>query len=202
MKHSLIETALGAVVIAAALVFLVFSYSVADVSDVDGYELRADFTATGGLKPGDDVEISGVKVGSVERVALDDETYRAQVFFTIKPHVQVPEDTAAVISSVSLLGGRYLALEPGGSDVMLKPGSVVEMTQAPQNLEQLLGKFIFSATSKDGADGAADAAPAPAAEAPAPGAAPDISPEAGGLTPDEQPLPDATVPSAAPTGTL
>lgn len=144
MKHSFVETALGAFVIAVAVVFLAFSYSVADVSDVEGYTLRADFTSTGGLKPGDDVEISGVKVGTVMRVALNSENYQAQVFFSVKPDVKVPDDTAALISSVSLLGGRYLSLEPGGSEEFLSDGGIVSMTQSPQNLEQLLGKFIFS----------------------------------------------------------
>ena len=57
---------------------------------------------------------------------------------------KLPLDTAALISSDSLLGGRYLALEPGADEDFIKPGGKVQYTQAPQNLEQLLGQFIFS----------------------------------------------------------
>lgn len=144
MKRSLVETALGAAVILVAITFLMFSINTAKVGKVSGYELNARFSGIGGLGVGDDVLISGVKVGSIAAVALDPETFLAQVTMSIKNDVKVPTDTAALISSESLLGGRYLALEPGADDEILQPGGMVEFTQAPQNLEQLLGQFIFS----------------------------------------------------------
>lgn len=176
MKRNIIETVLGAVVLAVAGVFFVFSYSTANVGSVDGYEITANFSGIGGLAVGDDVEISGVKVGSVSKVELDPATYLAKVTVNVQPDVKLPSDTAALISSKSLLGGRYLSLEPGGAEDYLAPGARIEYTQAPQNLEQLLGQFIFSmndAKDKDkGEESAAAAAPAPApvsvpAEAPA-----------------------------------
>ena len=42
------------------------------------------------------------------------------------------------------MGGKYMALEPGAEEDMIEPGGHVQFTQAPQNLEQLLGQFIFS----------------------------------------------------------
>lgn len=144
MKRSIIETALGAVVILVAISFLMFSINTAKVGKVSGYELNARFSGIGGLGVGDDVLISGVKVGSVIAVTLDPETFLALVKMSIDDGVKVPTDTAALISSESLLGGRYLALEPGADEENLKPGGMIEYTQAPQNLEQLLGQFIFS----------------------------------------------------------
>lgn len=144
MKRSAIETVLGAVVLAAAALFLFYSYETANVKRVSGYEVTADFSGIGGLAVGDDVQISGVKIGSITAVSLDPETYLAKVHMNIDQSVKLPEDTAALISSESLLGGRYLALEPGGAEDMIPPGGRVPYTQAPQNLEQLLGQFIFS----------------------------------------------------------
>jgi phospholipid/cholesterol/gamma-HCH transport system substrate-binding protein len=176
MKRSVIETVLGAVVLFIAGFFLMFSYNTANVRSVSGYDLYADFSGIGGLAVGDDVVISGVKIGSITGVTLAADTYLAHVKFTVDPDVKIPDDTAALISSESLLGGRYLSLEPGASEEYLKPGARVQYTQAPQNLEQLLGKFIFSVSSnkKGGDDSSAAApapAPAPAAPAPAPEAA-------------------------------
>ena len=151
MKRSVIETVLGAVVLFVAGFFLVFSYNTANVKNIKGYEVTADFSGIGGLAVGDDVQISGVKIGSVVDVGLDPETYLARVRMSIDPSVELPEDTAALISSESLLGGRYLALEPGAAEDMIAPGGRVPYTQAPQNLEQLLGQFIFSMQSDDGA---------------------------------------------------
>lgn len=175
MKRNVIETVLGAVVLVVAGVFFVFSYSTANVGTVDGYDITANFSGIGGLAIGDDVEISGVKVGSVSKVELDPTTYLAKVTMTVQPDVKLPSDTAALISSKSLLGGRYLSLEPGGAEDYLQPGARIEFTQAPQNLEQLLGQFIFSmndAKDKDKDEESAAATPAaepvPATETPAP----------------------------------
>lgn len=149
MKRSFIETILGAVVLVTAVLFLLFSYKTANISSVDGYEVYANFSGIGGLATGDDVRISGVKVGSVRGVTLDPQTYLARVSLGIEPGVELPEDTAALISSESLLGGKYMALEPGAAEEMLSEGGLIQYTQAPQNLEQLLGQFIFSMQGDD-----------------------------------------------------
>lgn len=149
MKRSVIETVLGAIVLLIAAVFLFYSYKTANVRTIDGYKIVADFSGIGGLSIGDDVQISGVKIGSVTGVILDPETYLARVTMSIDPDVKIPEDTAALISSESLLGGKYLALEPGASEDLLSEGGRVPYTQAPQNLEQLLGQFIFSMQNND-----------------------------------------------------
>ncbi|MCB1556550.1 MAG: outer membrane lipid asymmetry maintenance protein MlaD [Alphaproteobacteria bacterium] len=152
MKRSVIETVLGAVVLVVAAVFLGFSYNTANVKKVSGYEVTADFSGIGGLAVGDEVQISGVKVGSIVGVDLDPDTYLARVRMSIDPAVKLPDDTAALISSESLMGGKYLLLEPGAGDDMIPAGGRVPFTQAPQNLEQLLGQFIFSMQKKDDGD--------------------------------------------------
>jgi phospholipid/cholesterol/gamma-HCH transport system substrate-binding protein len=147
MKRNIIETFIGAVVLFIAAFFLIFSYQTANVGAVSGYTVRADFSGIGGLKVGDDVQISGVKIGSVSDVKLDSQTYLASVSMSIDPSVKLPIDTAALISSESLLGGRYLQLEPGADEEVIENGGKIQYTQAPQNLEQLLGQFIFSVSS-------------------------------------------------------
>lgn len=144
MKRNVSETILGAAVLAAAFLFLGFSYSTANVGAVDGYKVSANFSGTGGLMVGDDVQISGVKIGSVSSIELDPVTYLARVHLSINPAVKVPDDTAALISSEGLMGGKYMALEPGASEDYIEDGGRILYTQAPQNLEQLLGKFIFN----------------------------------------------------------
>lgn len=144
MKRNGIETVLGAIVLAVAAIFLTFSYSSANVGGGDGYEIKARFSSIGGLNIGDKVVISGVKVGSVSDVSLDKSTFLAVVSMDVEDGVKLPDDTAAFISSESLLGGLYLQLEPGASEEILTDGDFIQYTQAPQNLEQLLGQFIFS----------------------------------------------------------
>ncbi|HOO82890.1 MAG TPA: outer membrane lipid asymmetry maintenance protein MlaD [Alphaproteobacteria bacterium] len=152
MKRSVVETALGALVVIVAVSFLMFSYKLSNIgAGSDGYEVIANFAGIGGLAAGDDVQISGVKVGTITAVELDEKTYLARVHIKVGNEVKLPLDTAALISSESLLGGRYLALEPGADEEYLGPGGVIEYTQAPQNLEQLLGQFIFNQQGENAA---------------------------------------------------
>jgi phospholipid/cholesterol/gamma-HCH transport system substrate-binding protein len=152
MKRNVIETVLGAVVLIGALVFLVFSYTMADIKqNVDsGYELTANFSTTGGLGKGDVVTVSGVQVGSVKDVSLDPTSYNAKVTMLVRNDVKIPSDSSAAITSESLLGGKIMMIQPGAEDVMLESGGQIEFTQAPQSLEELLGKFIFSVTEDKG----------------------------------------------------
>lgn len=145
MSRSIVETCLGAVVILVAVLFLAFGYKTANLSaGVGGYKVIANFSGIGGLSVGDEVQISGVKVGTVSGVELDSQTYLARVHLSVDPSIELPIDTAALISSESLLGGKYLALEPGAEEDLIADGGTIQYTQAPQNLEQLLGQFIFS----------------------------------------------------------
>ncbi|PZP56585.1 MAG: outer membrane lipid asymmetry maintenance protein MlaD [Micavibrio aeruginosavorus] len=165
MKRNVVETVLGAVVIIGALVFLTFSYKTSNTGDVTGYRVTADFSDIGGLKVGDEVQVSGVKVGQIAGIALDPKAYLARVTIEVGQNIKLPSDTAALISSTSLLGGKYLQLEPGGAEDYIENNGRIEFTQAPQNLEQLLGKFIFSVSDKKDeaeapTDGAVPAEPA------------------------------------------
>jgi phospholipid/cholesterol/gamma-HCH transport system substrate-binding protein len=63
--------------------------------------------------------------------------------------------------SASLLGGKFLAIVPGGDDKMLKNGEEITLTQSAVNLEDLIGKFIYGSASGGGGGSGGGAAPAP-----------------------------------------
>ena len=65
----------------------------------------------------------------------------------MRDDIKLPKDSAAIITSESLLGGKYLSLQPGGDETMLQPGQTITITQSSVSLEELLGKFIFSMTN-------------------------------------------------------
>jgi phospholipid/cholesterol/gamma-HCH transport system substrate-binding protein len=144
MRRNLLETLLGAIVLVVAIGFLTFAYRSSQISDADGYELLARFDRVDGLERGADVRISGIKVGTVVGQTLDPETFRAEIRFTLRDDVQLPLDTSAAVVSNGLLGGKHLALVPGGDIEMLQPGDEVTLTQSAINLEDLIGRMIFS----------------------------------------------------------
>lgn len=144
MRRNVIETVMGAVVLLVAGLFLFFSYASSGVRSVDGYHVSAKFSRVDGLAPGADVRLSGIKVGTVTGQALDPKTYLAVVDMTIDRSIALPVDSSAEIVSEGLLGGRYMALVPGGAERMLKDGDVIQYTQSPVSLEQMIGQLIFS----------------------------------------------------------
>lgn len=149
MNKNTIETVLGAVVLAIAAIFMFFAYNVASLGSSSGYTVKAEFDRVDGLAQGTDVRMSGIKVGSVTGQRLNPENYRAEVDMTIDESVKLPTDTVAEISTEGLLGGKYLSLVPGTDEEFIPAGGSIEFTQAPLDLMQLLGKFIFSSKDKD-----------------------------------------------------
>jgi phospholipid/cholesterol/gamma-HCH transport system substrate-binding protein len=157
MGGNIVETVIGAVVIAFATIFLLFAYETADLgTNSGGIELIAKFDRIDGLQVGSDVRISGIKVGTVIDSVIDMESYLAVVKMSLREGILVPEDTAAKITAESLLGGNYLSLEPGGAEDMLENGDEITFTQGSVNLQDLIGQAIFSAADDDSKDKASD----------------------------------------------
>ncbi|MBI3113356.1 MAG: MCE family protein [Rhodospirillales bacterium] len=88
----------------------------------------AKFNRVDGLVEGDDVMVGGIRVGTVSRMTLDDR-YRAVITMKIFGDVPLPTDTSAAIHTDGLFGSKFLVLEPGGDQVMLKTGGEIAFTQ-------------------------------------------------------------------------
>lgn len=145
--RNLAEILTGAVILLVAAAFLVFAVGNSGRSAAGGgLVLRAKFDRIDGLNPGADVRIAGVKVGSVTAQSIDPVSFLAILTLNVDKGLQLPDDTSAEITSESLLGGKYVALVPGGSDRNLASGGEIKITQSAVSLESLLGKFIFSVT--------------------------------------------------------
>ena len=139
-----------AVVLVVAALFIVFAYSKAEVGAVEGYEIQAKFDRVDGILAGSDVRMSGIKIGTVTASSLDPKTYFAEVKMNIRSDVKIPDDTSIAVSTDGLLGDKFLALSPGGSDDMLESGGEITTTQGSIDLMSLVGQMIFSQTGKDG----------------------------------------------------
>ena len=147
MHRNTLETVMGAIVLLAAAGFVALTYEAADVKGSGGYEIAAEFGSTGGLSVGDDVRISGIKVGQITTQQLDPITYVAKVSMAIEPTIKIPSDSSARITAASLLGGNYLELMPGAATEMLGAGAVIYDTRDPISLSDLLGKAVFSSNN-------------------------------------------------------
>ena len=144
MASNAAETLIGAAVLAVAGGFLVYAAQTADIGGVggDGYEVTAAFRKASGVTVGSDVRVSGVKVGSVSGLELNPDTYRAVATLAIEDGIRIPEDSSVKITSDGLLGGSYIAIDPGSSDFFAEDGGELEFTQGSVDLIDLLSKAV------------------------------------------------------------
>ncbi len=137
------ETFVGAAVVTAAVGFLIYSVQFANVGSTStGYGLTASFRSIEGVSVGTDVRLAGVKIGTVTGIKLDTQTFRALAAFSIAQDVELPDDSAVVISSEGLLGGNFVEILPGGSPFNMAAGDEIEDTQSSVSLISLLLKFV------------------------------------------------------------
>ncbi len=147
MSRNTIETVMGAVVLIVAGVFLWMAYAVTNIQSSDGTMISAEFGGIGGLNVGDDVRISGIKIGKVTETDLNPKTFGATVTLSIDPSISLPTDSAARIAASSLLGGNHVEILPGFEEDMITSGGMIYDTRDPVNLTDLLGKAVFSGGS-------------------------------------------------------
>lgn len=144
MRSNIVEAIIGAIVLGVAGLFLSFAYQSDTTHGKNGYSLTAKFDRIDGLVLGNDVRVSGVKVGIVESISIDAATFMAVVKLNVQKDIHLPTDTIAEIVSESFMGGKYVALVPGGAEDNLNPGDSIGFTQSAVSLESLIGKFMFS----------------------------------------------------------
>jgi phospholipid/cholesterol/gamma-HCH transport system substrate-binding protein len=120
----------GLVVLGLALTVAMFSDDLPIIGG--GTTYSAEFSEAAGLGPDDEVRIAGVKVGKVSDVELEGD--RVVVTFKVKD-AWVGDRTSAAIEIKTLLGQKFLSLEPDGHDV-LDPADRIprERTTAPYDV--------------------------------------------------------------------
>ena len=171
MRESLVETLIGLAVVTVATVFLWFAMSEGSDASTssDTREIGARFSSISGISRGADVRVAGVKVGVVRSLALDLETNEAQVVMSVDQGLSIYEDAVLRIQTDGLLGGAYIALDPGydafelgpvptcGADAALFDGSGCSMIVNTQGSVDLMTLFASFATGGGDSD---DSAPA------------------------------------------
>jgi phospholipid/cholesterol/gamma-HCH transport system substrate-binding protein len=142
MKDTKLELIVGVFVLIglAALAYMAIKLGKLEIIGGHQRDIQAVFDSVAGLKTGAGVEVAGVQVGQVKRIALDGE--RALVTLAVQPHVKVYQDAIASIKTRGLIGDKYVSLSPGGSDKELPPGGKIRDTESGVDLEAVIGEFI------------------------------------------------------------
>ncbi|MGL4722086.1 MAG: outer membrane lipid asymmetry maintenance protein MlaD [Desulfovibrionaceae bacterium] len=107
------------------------------------YTIFAEFPNITGIKKGASVSIAGVQIGKVGTIGLNNDSSRAVITLIIPNSVSIPEDSVAMIKTSGLIGDKYVTILPGNSEITLGDNESIFETQAPIDIEELLGKFVF-----------------------------------------------------------
>lgn len=135
-----ILTGAGTLIVLAAL--FVVSYASDEIAAAGGQHLIARFRNIDGLAVGSEVRLAGIPVGTVWSQRFDPATRQAVVTLRITHPVQIPVDSAAMIISESILGSKFLRIEPGGADEYFKDGGQFEFVQNSVSLADVLQTLI------------------------------------------------------------
>jgi phospholipid/cholesterol/gamma-HCH transport system substrate-binding protein len=152
MQSRALEILVGFFVCIGVAAVFVLTFRVASLDTVgtgDGvYRVTAQFQNIGGLKPGSAVTLAGVRVGRVQNIVIDPDSFQARVTLALDGRYDnIPEDSSASILTAGLLGEQYIGLTPGGMLDPLQEGSEIMLTQSALVLENLIGQFLSNMAS-------------------------------------------------------
>jgi phospholipid/cholesterol/gamma-HCH transport system substrate-binding protein len=148
----LIKVVIFAVVTVTLTALLGLTIANTTLGSTTGYTAR--FTDATGLNVGDDVRMSGVRIGQVSDISVAENKY-ADVRFDIEASRELPRTVTATIKYRNLIGQRYvsLGLGSGETNAVLRAGDMIPLdrTQPALNLTQLFNGFqpLFQALNPE-----------------------------------------------------
>lgn len=142
MNHSRTDILVGLFVLVGitCLGYLAIRLGKLELFGAQGYVLFADFASVAGLKPGDPVEIAGVKVGRVEGMTLAED--KARLTLRLNDDVKLQEDVIASVRARGLIGDKFVLVSPGASDKIIPAGGRIRETDSPPDIPDLIGKIV------------------------------------------------------------
>jgi virulence factor Mce-like protein len=112
------------------------------------YDIKVQLPEASGLQKGNEVRIGGKRVGVVGGLSAyqDPKTGRVTAIVALKLEKAVeplPASSTAIVQSVSTIGLKYLALERGHSQRILKAGETIPVSQTrePVDIDQFFDMF-------------------------------------------------------------
>ena len=150
MGNSRMEITVGVFLVMGFLALGWLAMQLGEVSWLTGaksYTLNAEFNNISGVKLGADIQISGVTVGKVRQLRLNEDNL-AMVAMQIDTGVKVPVDSIASVKSQGIIGDKFIQITLGGDETAYQPGETIVDTESAVDLESLISKFAFGQMDK------------------------------------------------------
>ncbi|MHB1665065.1 MAG: MlaD family protein [bacterium] len=146
------ETKVGIFTVVILLILVYFSMKVGKINifKPPTYTISTYFTSANGIAAGTNVEMAGIKVGTVKRIKL--EQGKAHVYMEINSKYKIYPDYIASIRSMSLLGESYIAITSVNNIQSLnsqpvQQNEIIRSHKSPENMSNLILKFTKTANN-------------------------------------------------------
>ncbi|MDT0201424.1 MlaD family protein [Nocardioides sp. AE5] len=139
---------LGAYAIVVALLIVAAAFNLSKFPGFGGDSYYADFENASGLRKGNMVLVSGIRVGRVQDISLSDGKVRVK--FEVDHGVEFGKESSASVEVLNLLGEKYLLLTPAGPGQLDSDEVIpVERTKAAYDI---VGVLTDVAETSEGID--------------------------------------------------
>ncbi|MEN8256602.1 MAG: outer membrane lipid asymmetry maintenance protein MlaD [Thermodesulfobacteriota bacterium] len=106
------------------------------------YTVTAEFENIAGLKIGANVSMAGVVIGKVSEIELSKDDM-AHVSLYLEKKVKIADDAIASIKTQGIIGDKFIKINQGGSEDIVKEGDLLFETESAIDLEDLISQFVF-----------------------------------------------------------
>lgn len=137
------ELKTGAVIFTAILVFIVILFKTGDLSTgKKGYTVMARLNFAAGVKKFSPVRLAGVEVGEVKdlRLIYDPDKTVVEAVIWVSDGVKLRKDSLAIVSTLGLMGEKYIEIKAGTASDFVGPGEMLE-AKDPVSMEDLFEQF-------------------------------------------------------------
>lgn len=151
MKKAFIDIFVGIFLVIGFVALGWLALELGEVSWITGsktYSLNAEFDNISGVKTGADIQVAGVKVGTVGELSLNEDAF-ALVTMQINRTVEIPVDSIASVKSQGIIGDKFIQISLGGDEKVFQEGDVIRDTESAVDIESLISKFAFGQVDKD-----------------------------------------------------
>ena len=140
------EIILGVIIILLSLVVFInlFNGYNSNKSNNISFSLISDFNNVGSLSAGNDINVHGVKVGEVTDISINPELFVANVVLEFDNFYKLPSDSIFTITSNGLMGGSYIDIKIGSSDLTFNENETTKHNIDAISIENIISDIIFT----------------------------------------------------------
>lgn len=145
MKKYQAETVVGIFMVIGLLCVGYLTVKLGNISLLgdNTYSIQARFRSVSGLRKGSPVEMLGIDIGRVESLTVDQDTQAAIAEMRINKGIMIYRDAIASIKTSGLIGDKYVTIDAGGADEVMKPGETIIETESAIDIEEIIRKYAF-----------------------------------------------------------